>query len=94
MTNEINKYEMEAQLPKELPQEDKDNLVTIIGNICAQIVAKESDKAFQKGFEAGLLRHTWMKDGTTYVGNATYTLKEAIEMAIKDGLLPEHYNGR
>lgn len=78
----------------ELPQEEKDNLVDIVSKICGEIVAKESDKAFFKGFEVGLLRHTWMRDGVTYVGNATYTLKEAIEMAIKDGLLPEHYNGK
>lgn len=87
----IEKYEI--KLP-ELPQEEKDNLVNIVSKICREIVAKESDMAFYKGFETGLLRHTWMRDGITYVGNATYTLKEAIEMAIKDGLLPEHYNGK
>lgn len=41
----------------------------------------------EEGFMEGLRRHTWMKDGTTYVGNGTYTLKEAIESAKKDGLL-------
>lgn len=67
----------------ELTDIEKDNLVITIGNICAGIVAKESDKAFENGFREGLLRHTWMKDGVTYVGNGTYTLTEAIEMASK-----------
>lgn len=31
-----------------------------------------------------LRRHTWMKDGETYVGNGTYTLKEAQKMMEQD----------
>jgi len=77
----------------ELPQEEKDNIVNIVSKICGEIVAKESDKAFYRGFYEGLIRHTWQKDGVTYVGNATYTLKEAVEMAKKNGMLPENYNG-
>lgn len=38
-------------------------------------------------FMEGLKRHTWMKDGVTYVGNGFYTLKEAIKLAERDGLL-------
>jgi hypothetical protein len=72
----------------ELPQEDKDNLVSIVGEICGEIVAKESDKAFRQGFYQGLTRHTWMKNGITYVGNGTFTLQEAKNMARKEGLLP------
>jgi hypothetical protein len=78
----------EFTIAKELPQEDKDNIVNIVSKICGEIVAKESDKAYFNGFYFGLTRHTWMKDGITYVGNGTYTLKQAIEMAKKDGLLP------
>lgn len=79
--------EFEIKIP-ELPQEEKDNLVNIVGKICGEIVAKESDKAFQNGFREGLLRHTWMKDGVTYVGNGTYTLSQAIKMAADEGLMP------
>lgn len=39
--------------------------------------------------EAILRRHTWMKDGTTYVGNGTYTLAQAQDMMVKD--YPEIY---
>lgn len=39
------------------------------------------------GFLEGLKRHTWMKDGITYVGNGTYTLQEAVKRARKDGFL-------
>lgn len=31
-----------------------------------------------------LRRHTWMKDGVSYVGNGTYTLKQAQEMLESD----------
>lgn len=37
-----------------------------------------------EGFLEGIKRHTWMKNGITYVGNGTYTLKEAIELAKRD----------
>jgi len=48
---------------------------------------EQIDRAFVDGLIIGLKRHTWMKDGTTYVGNGTYTLKEAIE------LLKREYTG-
>jgi hypothetical protein len=53
MEEKINQ-EIVVALPKELPQEEKDNLVAIIGNICGEIVVRESDKAFKKGFEVAL----------------------------------------
>lgn len=31
-----------------------------------------------------LRRHTWMKDGVTYVGNGTFTFKQAQVMMEKD----------
>jgi len=36
-------------------------------------------------FAEGLRRHSWMKDGVTYVGNGTYTMKEALGMAVGAG---------
>lgn len=39
--------------------------------------------------ESVLRRHTWMMDGTTYVGNGTYTLAKAQEMMERD--YPEIY---
>ena len=42
---------------------------------------------FREGFLMGLKRHTFMKDGVTYVGNGTYTLKEALERAVNEDLL-------
>ena len=43
-----------------------------------------NEKLFAEGLLIGLKRHTWMKDGITYVGNGTYTLKEAIKMLKND----------
>lgn len=43
--------------------------------------------ALEDAFLEGLKRHTWMKDGVTYVGNGTYTLKEAVKSAEQDNLL-------
>ena len=40
---------------------------------------EEMDRVFVDGLIIGMKRHTWMKDGITYVGNGTYTLKEGIE---------------
>lgn len=63
-----------------------DNPIEKLSKEMAEIVARESDKAFKKGFREGLLRHTWQKDGITYVGNGTYTLSEAISMAAEERL--------
>lgn len=53
-----------------------------------EIAIERYGKAMREcGFLEGLKRHTWMKDGITYVGNGTYTLREAIEMAERDGII-------
>jgi len=51
-------------------------------------VSQWKEEERKDAFLEGLRRHTWMKDGITYVGNGTYTLTEAIELAERDGLLP------
>ena len=71
----------------ELTESEKDNLVETVGKICGEIVIKQTDKAFKQGFMEGLSRHTWMRDGISYVGNGTYTLSEAIIMATDEGLI-------
>lgn len=38
------------------------------------------DKEFVTGLVIGIKRHTWMRDGVTYVGNGTYTLEDAIKL--------------
>lgn len=50
----------------------------------------EEKVIFVNGLLEGLRRHTWMKDGVTYVGNGTYTLSDAIDMLVKD--YPEYQN--
>lgn len=41
-------------------------------------------EAYAHGLYDGIKKHSWMKDGVTYVGNGTYTLKEAVEMMKKE----------
>jgi hypothetical protein len=43
-----------------------------------------AERSYEQGVEDGLLRHTWMRDGVTYVGNGTYTLAQAREMVEAD----------
>jgi len=38
---------------------------------------------FEQGLVAGLRQHSWMKDGTTYVGTGIYTLGQAIVVGIE-----------
>jgi hypothetical protein len=42
---------------------------------------------FKKGYKQGMTRHTWMKEGKTYVGNGTYTLRESLKSAENEGLI-------
>jgi len=77
----------EFEIKEVLSEEEKDNLVITVSEICGEIVAKESDKAFKNGFREGLIRHTWQRDGVTYVGNGTYTLSQAVKMASDEGLI-------
>lgn len=48
------------------------------------LIEQEIENARGEGLREGLRRHTWMRDGVTYVGNGTYTLKEAEAMLEKD----------
>lgn len=41
-------------------------------------------KTVKAMMESCLRRHTWMKDGVTYVGNGTYTLAQAQKMLEAD----------
>lgn len=47
-------------------------------------VSAVPSRTYEQGVLDGLDRHTWMRDGVTYVGNGTYTLRQAIQMAAKD----------
>ena len=47
------------------------------------------DLGIKRGVANGMRRHTWMKDGITYVGSGTYTLKDAHRIAKKDGAICE-----
>ncbi len=52
---------------------------------------QEYERGFYEGMFEGLRRHTWMKDGVSYVGNGMYTLEHAeklIDMDIKKGEYP------
>ena len=64
-----------------------ENMAHVASEQLAKRLSEQVDLSFEKGFMMGLLRHTWMKDGTTYVGNGTYTLKEAKKMAFEEGLI-------
>lgn len=50
-----------------------------------------TEAAERDGYVAGLLdglgRHTWMRDGITYVGNGTYTLEQARDFLVQDNLI-------
>ncbi len=67
----------------------KEDIVDQFSEKMATIVQEESDKGFRKGFLVGLNRHTWMKDGVSYVGSGFYTLEEALKMARDEGLINE-----
>jgi predicted CopG family antitoxin len=60
-------------------------------NFLIEILLKQKEEEIKEVKKEGLLegieRHTWMKDGITYVGNGTYTLEEAISFAKEEGLL-------
>jgi len=57
------------------------------GEELIKIATDYQRKAFSKGVKIGLMRHVWMKDGVTYVGNGTYTLAQAIKSAVDEGLI-------
>ena len=59
----------------------------VLGDTDKKRVALAVNDFFRDGFLQGLKRHTFMKDGVTYVGNGTYTLKEALESAVNEDLL-------
>lgn len=63
------------------PDEIIDEIVSIFSGV-------ENEKSKELMNDV-LRRHTWMKDGTTYVGSGTYTLKQAQEMMERD--YPEIY---
>ena len=45
---------------------------------------KFTNEEVRKIMEEVLRRHTWMKDGTTYVGNGTFKIREAVVMLERD----------
>ena len=82
--------------PISIPPKFENSKCEICENkVCNQHLHEIYNNAFAKGqiagkqdgFLEGLKRHTWMENGITYVGNGTYTLREAIEFAKKDGLI-------
>lgn len=50
-------------------------------------IGEAYDLGVKRGVMKGMRRHTWMRDGIVYVGSGTYTLKDAIRMAKKDGAI-------
>jgi len=58
-----------------------------------EVITREIGNAYdlgkKRGVMIGMKRHTWMRDGITYVGSGTYTIKDAIRMAKKDGAICE-----
>jgi len=59
--------------------------------VLARYVAAELDAAEQRGYlegvKFGLTALAWWKDGTQYVGTGGTTLKQAIELASKRGVI-------
>lgn len=53
-------------------------------------IKEQMQVAREEGFNEGIRRHTWMKDGVTYLGNGTYTLAEGLDMAKKEGLITDN----
>jgi|GEM_PF-5109377 len=58
-----------------------------------KMITKEIGNAYdlgqKRGVMIGMRRHIWTKDGVVYVGSGTYTIKDAIRMAKKDGVICE-----
>jgi len=42
------------------------------------------ERGYYEGLMTGVKRHIWMRDGVTYVGNGTFTLKQATQMIDED----------
>ena len=53
----------------------------VLNKAIGPVYDKKTVKAM---LESCLRRHTWMKDGVTYVGNGTYTLAQAQKMLEAD----------
>ena len=62
---------------------------TLLEEIAIQAIENAYDLGVKRGVMIGMKRHTWMRDGITYVGSGTYTIKDAIRMAKKDGAICE-----
>lgn len=64
-----------------------------LAEVTAEVIEKKVGEAYDLGIKRGVAKgmrmHTWMKDGITYVGNGTYTLKDALRLAKKDDAICE-----